>query len=115
MVMLMTVHQRIKYRRKELGLSADEVAMALGVSRATFYRYESAEVEKVPISVLEPLAQILQSTPSELIGWEDPEPLTARNEPPVIRRLARAGRKMTEEQQEKLLKLAEVMFPEYFD
>ena len=31
----MEVYERIKARRKELGLSADDVAAALGVSRAT--------------------------------------------------------------------------------
>lgn len=115
----MTVYERIKTRRKELGLSADDVAQALGVSRATIYRYESAEVEKVPITVLEPLARVLQTTPSYLMGWEidsaapgglpDPAPT------PVIRRIARAGERMSAAQQEKLLQLAEIMFPEYFD
>lgn len=48
----MTVYERIRQRRKELGLSAEDLARALGVSRATVYRYESAETEKLPSSVL---------------------------------------------------------------
>jgi len=65
------VYEKIKARRKELGLSADEVAVALGVSRATVYRYESAEIEKLPTTILEPLSKILHCSPSYLMGWDD--------------------------------------------
>lgn len=68
----MTVGQRIKNRRKELGLSVDEVADKLGKNRATIYRYESNEIEKLPTTVLEPLSKVLKTTPSALMGWEDP-------------------------------------------
>ncbi len=68
----MTVNERIHNRRKELGLSAAEVANKLGVSRATVYRYESADIEKLPSSILEPLAQLLKTTPAQLMGWDSP-------------------------------------------
>lgn len=67
----MTTGNRMKMRRKEIGVSADEVAAALGVSIATVYRYENGEIEKVPGSVLEPLARVLKTTPAYLMGWED--------------------------------------------
>ena len=67
----MTVGQRIKNRRKELGLSVDEVAEKLGKNRATIYRYESNEIEKLPTTVLEPLSRVLKTTPSALMGWEE--------------------------------------------
>ena len=67
----MTVGQRIKKRRKELGLSVDEVAEKLGKNRATIYRYESNEIEKLPTTILEPLAKVLNTTPSYLMGWDD--------------------------------------------
>lgn len=66
----MTINERIRQRRKELGLSAEDLAAALGVSRATIYRYESAETEKLPSSVLEPLARALLTTPADLMGWK---------------------------------------------
>lgn len=66
----MTTHERIKKRRKELGLTAEQVAEALNVSRATVYRYESAEIEKLPIDIIEPLSRILQTTPEYLMGWD---------------------------------------------
>lgn len=61
----------MKTRRKELGIPVDEIAAALGVSIATVYRYENGEIEKVPGSVLEPLAKVLRTTPAYLMGWED--------------------------------------------
>lgn len=67
----MTIYERIKERRKDLGLSADDVANALGISRATVYRYESSYIEKLPTSVLEPLAKVLKCSPSYLTGWSD--------------------------------------------
>lgn len=68
-----TIYERIKQRRKELGLSADDVASSLGVSRATIYRYESSEIEKLPITILEPLAKILRTSPAYLMGWTNCE------------------------------------------
>ena len=66
----MNIHERIKEARKELGLSVDEVAAKLGVSRATVYRYESADIENMGIDKIEPLARVLQTTPSHLMGWD---------------------------------------------
>lgn len=67
----MMVGKRIKSRRIALGLSVDEVAAKLNKNRATVYRYESSEIENLPTTVLEPLADILQTTPAYLMGWED--------------------------------------------
>jgi len=66
----MSIGERIKARRLELGLSVDEVAKRLNRDRATVYRYESNEIENLPISILEPLAEILQTSPAYLMGWE---------------------------------------------
>lgn len=60
----MTVGERIKKRRKELGLSVDEVAKCLGKDRSTVYRYESNDIEKLPTTILEPLAQVLKIDPA---------------------------------------------------
>lgn len=65
------VYERIRERRKKLGLSANDVAEALGVSRATVYRYESADIEKLPTTIIEPLAKILRCSIPYLMGWED--------------------------------------------
>ena len=67
----MTIGERIKLRRQELGMSADDLAARLGKNRATIYRYESDEIENLPINVLEPLAKILNVSPAYLMGWKN--------------------------------------------
>lgn len=69
----MKIGERIKERRLYLGLSADDVARQLNKNRATIYRYESSYIEKLPTTVLEPLAKVLQTTPAYLMGWTDTE------------------------------------------
>ena len=67
----MTTGQRMKNRRKAIGLSAERVAEMLNVSPATIYRYENGDIEKVPGDRLAPIADALQTTPAYLMGWED--------------------------------------------
>ena len=67
----MTIGERIKQRRKEIGLSVEELAEKLGKNRATVYRYESNEIENLPISIIASLAKALNTTPAYLMGWED--------------------------------------------
>lgn len=67
----MTTGERMKARRKELGFSAEYVAEKLGVSPATIYRYEKGDIEKMPGTILEPISQILYTTPAYLMGWDE--------------------------------------------
>ena len=76
----MTIGERIKKRRQQLGLSVDQVAEALNKNRATVYRYESSYIEKMPTTVLEPLSKVLKTTPAYLMGWTEEEPPTHRED-----------------------------------
>lgn len=67
----MTIGDRIKKRRKELGLSAEHVADLLGKDRSTIYRYENDDIENLPTTILEPLAKVLNTTPAHLMGWDE--------------------------------------------
>ena len=67
----MTIGERIRERRKQLGLTVDELSERLGKNRATVYRYESNDIEKLPTTVLEPLAKALDVSPAYLMGWEE--------------------------------------------
>lgn len=81
----MNTGERIKRRRKELGLSADDLAERLGVSRSTVYRYESGFIEKLPMDFLEPLSKALQTTPSYIMGWDDaPGKIDVKSSPGYI-------------------------------
>jgi repressor LexA len=67
----MTIGERIKHRRKELGISADDLGEKLGVARSTVFRYENGFIEKVPVDVIKTIADALQTTPEYLMGWEE--------------------------------------------
>lgn len=67
----MSIGRKIKERRKELNLSVDELAARINKNRATIYRYESSEIENLPITILEPLAKALETTPAYLMNWEE--------------------------------------------
>lgn len=94
----MTIGQRIKARREELGISVDELAHRLGKHRATIYRYESNEIGTLPTSVLEPLCVVLETTPAYLMGWEDETPEEPDSPPPgllplpTMKKIPRLGR-----------------------
>jgi transcriptional regulator with XRE-family HTH domain len=67
----MTIGERVKLRREELGLSVDDLANILKKSRATVYRYESNDIENMSIKILEPLAKALDTTQVYLLGIEN--------------------------------------------
>ncbi len=65
------IGKRIKDRRIELGLSVEELADKLGKNRATIYRYENEDIKNLSITILEPLAHALETTPAALMGYDD--------------------------------------------
>ena len=69
----MMIGRRIKQRRKELKISADELGRILGKDRSTIYRYEKGDIENMPLDILEPIAKALNTTPQYLMGWVDEE------------------------------------------
>lgn len=100
----MEVYERIKELRKKRGLSADIVAEAIGVSRATIYRYESPAIDNMPITVLGPLAKVLGCSPAYLMGWEG---ITIEENQLlyVYRELNTAGKQKLQERADELLEL----------
>ena len=67
----MCTGKRMKQRRKELGIKAEEMAEVLGCSRSTIFRYENGDIEKIPSSLINMIAKVLKTTPSYLVGWSD--------------------------------------------
>ena len=75
----MKIGERIREHRLACGLSVDDLAKKLNINRATVYRYESSVIEKLPVTVLKPLAKVLKTTPAVLMGWEEePNTLTVQ-------------------------------------
>ena len=66
----MTVGDRIRQRRRALGMSADELGEQIGKNRATIYRYEKGDIENVPTPIIKDLAEALQTSIEYLMGWD---------------------------------------------
>lgn len=59
---------RMKQRRKELDLSAMDIAAKTGLSKATIHRYESGDIKHIKLPVVETIAALLKVNPDWLIG-----------------------------------------------
>ena len=60
--------ERIKQRRKELGLSYQELAAVTGISKSTLQRYETGSIKNIPLDKLDVLAEGLQTTALFILG-----------------------------------------------
>ena len=70
-----TIGQRIKNLRLEKGLSVDQVVEQIskndkqsGISRATYYRYESQNAENQPVKAIKAIAKALGTSEEYLLG-----------------------------------------------
>lgn len=63
------IGQRIKMLRKKRGLNQSELAEKLNKSLRTVQKYETGEIE-VSIAVVNSLADILETTPTYILGYE---------------------------------------------
>ena len=67
----LTKGERIRIRRKELGLTLEELAQMTGTIKTTIYKYEHGKVDQIPPARMEALAKALRTTPAWLSGWSD--------------------------------------------
>lgn len=108
----MTVGQRIKQRRKEIGMSADKLGEIIGKNRATIFRYEKGDIENLPLDILEPIANALLITPQALMGWEEDNKKTAiQNDSGMSeakRQLLALAESCSEEEASRLLQMLEL-------
>ena len=61
---------KLKSLRKERGVTLEELAEAIGTSRQTIHRYENGIITNVPPEKVVLLANALNTTPAELMGWD---------------------------------------------
>lgn len=64
-------NDRIRDRRKALGMTADDLAEAVGCNRATIYRYEAGTIRKMDIEILKKIADALGTSAAYLNGETD--------------------------------------------
>lgn len=62
----MNIGEILKEARIKKGLSVIEVARALGIDRATYFRYENNQVKNIPIQNLLKLADMLDIDLNEM-------------------------------------------------
>lgn len=65
------IGQRIRARRRELGLTLQEVADEVGVQNSTILRYEKGAIQKIKLPVIEAIASALHVNPSWIVGKTD--------------------------------------------
>lgn len=113
----MTIADRIRNRRLELGMSVDDLAEKLQKNRATVYRYESNYIKTYSPDVMTALAEALQTTPSYFYGYDDYSDDSDVIHPvtPEARILARGVDSLPPEERQQLLEMARLMFKHTFD
>lgn len=67
----MTVGDRIRKKRNDLGISQTELAERTNSSKQTIYKYEMGIITNIPPDKIEEIAKVLDTTPAYLMGWED--------------------------------------------
>ena len=67
----MKIHEKIKQRRLELGLTLEKVANYVGVSKATVSRWESGEIVNMRRDRISKLAEILKVRPNFIMEIEE--------------------------------------------
>lgn|SRR5690606_22093478 len=78
--------ERLRERRMELGLTLEEVAKAVGVSKSTVLKWETGTIEDMRVNKAAALAQVLNVSPLWVIGITD-----SKSGPPRTKRVPILG------------------------
>lgn len=73
---------RIHQKRKEMGLSLEELGTKLGVSRQCVSKWENCGVKNIDRDHIAKMAQIFHVSPSWLMGFESSDAVTVTYEAP---------------------------------
>ena len=106
------IGKKIRERRKELGMTLDELARAVGVSKQTIFRYEDRTIENIPIDKLHKIAEKLNVSVTYLldlkveVGYED---FIALKEKEGFKELIAVLKEMDSEKIKKLTEMAKII------
>lgn len=111
----MTIADRIRNRRLELGLSVDDLAERMQKNRATVYRYESNYIKRYSPEVMKSLAQALETTPAYLYGYDEADASDGIELPKNdnVRLLIRGLNRLSPEQLEQATNMMKIMFAKH--
>jgi len=109
----MTIGEKIKARRKELGMTTEELGRLIGVQRSAITKYEKDRVD-LKSKQLQEIAKALDVPPSSLLADDDPdqERLEALHQDPRLGLLFDRSRKMSREDVEFMLQMADRILKE---
>ena len=74
----MTKGERIKLLREKANMTQEELAKLLKTTKQTIYKYEQSVVTNIPSDRVERIAEVLNSTPAYIMGWESDKPETSK-------------------------------------
>lgn len=67
----MTPGERIKQLRKEHCMTQEQLGKIIGVQKAAIQKYEKGTVQNIKRASLIKLAEVLDTTPEYILGWEN--------------------------------------------
>lgn len=74
----MTVGEMIRYYRKQLGMTMEELAKKVGTTKQNIYRYEKDKVN-IPLDRFSLIADVLNVEPQVLMGIDTPASNNSEN------------------------------------
>lgn len=80
----MGLKENIKAIRTSHGLTLEDVAKYIGVSRQTMSRYETGVITNIPSDKIEKMAQLFNTSPSNLMGWEKEAPAANKDDEQLV-------------------------------
>ena len=112
----MTTGEKIRARRTEMKMTAEELGNRVGVDKSTIGRFEEGKIEKIDFRIFFKIAYALEMNPYDLASEEDLDFIDGITDAmPEITMIARGGRRMPPEKRRALWQMAQIAFPEYFD
>lgn len=125
------VGERVRIRRKQKGLTLDDIANEIGVAKSTIQRYETGSIERLKLPVIEAIARVLEVNPAWLVGKSDEmetrpketsdasssgkrELSGDKEDDHDIYIIRRAKSRMTAKEWEKQMRIMEASFGDYF-
>ena len=109
----MTIGEKIKARRKELGMTTEELGRLIGVQRSANTKYEKDKVD-LKSERLKQIAKALDIQPASLLPDEDEDQqrLEALHQNPALGLLFDRTRKMSHDDVEFMLQFADRILKE---
>ena len=107
----MTVGERLKQLREQLGMSQVDFATKINVSKQTLYKYENNIITNIPSDKIESAARICNVSPAYIMGWgNNLSPITSDTSSELTARDEKDIAKILEQTKEQLLSQEGLMF-----